>query len=136
LIGGNLSLLAMTLGARRRGPVDNTGCIVLLEDVTEDTYRIDGYLTSLLRAGWFDGVTGVALGGWHECSPLAEITAVCRELLGPLGIPMVSELGFGHGPAAHSLPLGQPATLVAEPGRLPELVVAGGPSTGSGGGDG
>jgi len=123
LIGGNLSLLAMTLGARRRPPVDNTDTIVLLEDITEDTYRIDGYLTSLLRSGWFDGVAGIALGSWHQCSPLAEITAVCSELLAPLGIPMVSELGFGHGPAAHSIPLGQPGTLIAEHGRLPELVM-------------
>lgn len=130
LIGGNLSLLAMSLGARRRPPIDNTGTIALLEDITEDTYRIDGYLTSLLRAGWFDGVVGIALGSWNQCSPLTEITALCRELLEPLGIPMVSELGFGHGPAAHSIPLGQLGTLAAEPGRRPELVMD--PSTGSG----
>jgi len=124
LIGGNASLLAMTLGARRRRPVDNTGAIALLEDVTEETYRIDGYLTSLLRAGWFDGVVGIALGGWQACSPLDEIEALCQELLAPLGVPMVAELGFGHGPAAHSLPLGRRGTLVAEPGRPPELVMA------------
>jgi muramoyltetrapeptide carboxypeptidase len=144
LIGGNLSLLAMTLGARRRRPVDNTGTIALLEDTSEDTYRIDGYLTSLLRSGWFDGVTGIALGSWRDCRSLAEITDVCTELLVPLGIPMISELGFGHGAAAHSIPLGQPGTLIAESGRSPELVMTRdsaigaeprGPSTSSGGGD-
>ena len=124
LVGGNVSLLAMTLGARRRRPLDNRGTLALLEDVHEETYRLDGYLTSLLRAGWFDGVVGIALGGWEDCSPLAEVEALCQELLGPLGVPMVSELGFGHGPAAHSLPLGRPGTLVAEPGRPPELVMA------------
>ena len=124
LIGGNLSLLARTLGARRRGLVANRGTIALLEDIAEDTYRIDGYLTTLLRSGWFDGVVGVALGSWLECSPLVEITAVCQELLGPLEIPIVSELGFGHSPASHSIPLGHPATLHAEPGRPPELVMA------------
>ncbi len=123
LVGGNLSLLAMTLGARRRLRVDNTGTIALLEDITEDTYRIDGYLTSLLRAGWFDGVAAIALGSWDQCSPLAEINEVCRVLLEPLGVPMVSEFGFGHGPAAPSIPLGLPGTLIAEPGRPPELVV-------------
>ncbi|SDR80216.1 muramoyltetrapeptide carboxypeptidase [Friedmanniella luteola] len=124
LIGGNASLLAMTLGARRRPPLDHRGTIVLLEDVTEETYRIDGYLASLLRAGWFDGVVGIALGSWQACSPLPEIEALCRELLAPLGVPLVWELGFGHGPAAHSLPLGRRGTLVAEPGRPPELVMA------------
>jgi len=123
LIGGNVSLLAMTLGARRRRPVDNSGALALLEDVSEETYRLDGYLTSLLRAGWFDGVAGIALGSWHGCSPLVEIEALCRELLAPLGVPMVWELGFGHGPAAHSLPLGRPATLVAEAGVPPALLV-------------
>ena len=124
LIGGNLSLLAMTLGARGRPPLDHRGTIVLLEDVTEDTYRIDGYLTSLLRAGWFDEVAGIALGSWLSCGPLDQIRALCLELLGPLQVPMVWELGFGHGPAAHSIPLGCPATLVAEPGSVPQLVFA------------
>ena len=124
LVGGNVSLLAMTLGARRRRPFDHTGTLALLEDVHEETYRIDGYLTSLLRAGWFDGVAGIALGSWQDCSPLPQIRDLCQELLAPLGVPMVWELGFGHGPAAHSLPLGHPATLVAEPGQRPELVVA------------
>lgn len=118
LIGGNLSLLAMTLGARRRRPPDNTGCLTLLEDVTEDTYRIDGYLTSLLRAGWFDGVTGIGLGSWLDCAPLPEIRELCLELLGPLGVPIGWELGFGHGAGAPSLPLGIGATLVVDAAQV------------------
>lgn len=113
LIGGNLSLLAMTLGARGR-VVDNADTIALLEDVGEDTYRIDGYLHALLRSGWFDGVRGVALGSWLECGPLDEIRALFLELLEPLGIPVAWEMGFGHGPGALSVPLGVAATLVVE----------------------
>jgi len=114
LIGGNLSLLSMTTGARDRPPLDNRGCIALLEDFTESTYRIDGYLHALLRSGWFDGVTGIALGSWARCSPVEEIHALCLELLGPLGVPMVGEVGFGHGPGAHSIPLGVPGVLRAD----------------------
>jgi muramoyltetrapeptide carboxypeptidase len=114
LIGGNLSLLAMTTGARTRPPLDNSGCLALLEDYTESTYRIDGYLQTLLRSGWFDGVTGIALGSWAECSPVAEIHALCLEILAPLGVPIVGEIGFGHGPAAHSVPLGVPGVLLAD----------------------
>lgn len=124
LIGGNLSLLAMTLGARRRPPLHHSGTIALLEDVTEETYRLDGYLTSLLRAGWFDGVAGIALGSWLDCSPEGEIIDLCLELLGPLGVPMVSGLGFGHAAAAPSVPLGCTGLLVAEPGTRPELIMA------------
>ncbi|KAA1395867.1 S66 peptidase family protein [Aeromicrobium ginsengisoli] len=122
LIGGNLSLLSMTTGARGRPRLDNTGCIALLEDFTESTYRIDGYLHTLLRSGWFDGVTGVALGSWARCSPVDEIHALCVELLGPLGIPVVGELGFGHGPGAQSIPLGVPGVLLAGDSPALQLV--------------
>lgn len=125
LIGGNLSLLAMTIGARTRPPVDNTGTVVLLEDVTEDTYRIDSYLQCLLRSGWFDGVAGVALGSWLDCGPLTEIHELVRDALGPLGIPVAAELGFGHGPAAASLPLGVRARLVAPENEAPRLELPG-----------
>lgn len=58
LTGGNLSLLAMTLGARGRPPLDNAGRIGLLEDVTEAPYKIDGMLHSLLRAAGSTGWPG------------------------------------------------------------------------------
>lgn len=121
IIGGNLSLLAMTLGAHGRPVADHSGCIALLEDVEEEPYRLDGLLTSLLRAGWFDGVAGIALGSWHDCGDLGEVRALAEELLTPLGVPLVWELGFGHGPHAASIPLGVRGTLVA--GSAPELVI-------------
>lgn len=120
LVGGNLSLLALTLGARRNQPLDQGGTIVLLEDVTEDSYRIDGYLQSLLRAGWFDGVRGIARGSWRSCD-LDQVKSLVAELLAPLGVPIVWELGFGHGPASFSVPLGVSARLDA--GSSPSLTV-------------
>lgn len=120
LIGGNLSLLAGTLGARRRPPIDHRGAIAVLEDVGEDTYKFDGYLTALLRAGWFDVVRGVVLGGWRDCD-LDEVRALVEELLVPLGVPLVWEFGFGHGPASACLPLGVDAVLDA--GDAPTLTL-------------
>lgn len=122
LIGGNLSVLSMTLGARTRPPLDNRGCIALLEDVGEDTYKYDGYLVSLLRAGWFDGVTGIVLGSWFE-SQLPEVRSLVEELLVPLGVPLVWEFGFGHGDAPLCLPLGVDAVLDA--GARPTLTLGG-----------
>lgn len=121
LVGGNLSLLSMTLGAKGRPPVDHRGCIVLLEDVGEETYRVDGFLQSVLRAGVLDGVAGIALGGWHECGPLPEIRSLVLETLSPLGVPVLWEVGFGHGPAAPSVPLGVTGTVRG--GAEPALVV-------------
>lgn len=128
LAGGNLSLLAMTVGARDRSrPAEPR--VVLLEDVDEPAYRLDGYLQALLRAGWFDTVTGVALGSWLNCGEPGEGEAEIRDLvadtLRPLGIPVLAGLGFGHGPAAASLPLGAQVVLSAEPGD-PGLRVVGG----------
>lgn len=124
LIGGNLSLLAQTVGDRGRQPLENAGTIALLEDIGEDTYRIDGFLQTLLRAGWFDGVQAVALGSWQDCNTPEQIRALFLEVLAPLKFPMVWELGFGHGPAAHSIPLGVPGTLRAAAGSTPELVLS------------
>ncbi|MFI5084995.1 MAG: LD-carboxypeptidase [Actinomycetales bacterium] len=121
LTGGNLSLLAMTMGAGGKAKSPNRGRIGLLEDVTEDVYKLDGLLTTLLRSGWFEGMAGLALGSWKDCGEPAEVKALCTELLAPLGIPLVWELGFGHGAGAHTIPLGVSAVLTAD--DSPRLVL-------------
>lgn len=122
LVGGNLSLLAAGVGTPESRPAD--GAIALLEDVDEDVYRIDRMLTHLLRAGWFDGVRGLALGSWTSCGPAGEVRSLMLDRLGPLGVPMVWDLGFGHHAGALTVPLGVPAELDADAARL----VVGGPS--------
>ncbi|KAA1420072.1 LD-carboxypeptidase [Mumia zhuanghuii] len=123
LIGGNLAVLAMTIGARSR-PAPRPGpYVALLEDVNEEPYRIDGFLTSLLRSGWFDDVAGIVLGSWDDCGDLEAVREVCTERLGPLGVPIAWELGFGHGPAAPSIPLG---TVVDLDASTPALTIRSG----------
>jgi muramoyltetrapeptide carboxypeptidase len=43
---------------------------------------------------------------------------VVLDRLGRLGVPVVWELGFGHGPSSLTVPLGIPATLDADAGTL------------------
>lgn len=121
--GGNLSLLASTIGSRTALP-SRDGAIAFIEDVTEEPYRIDGYLTSLLRSGWFDGVVGVALGDFTECGPKddkanpAQAIEVCAERLGRLGVPILSGIPIGHGDSNRTLGLGVPAELDADAGTF------------------
>lgn len=109
-VGGCLALLAGELGTPTGRP-GVPGGILLLEDVGEKTYRLDGFLTHLLRCGWLDGVAGIVLGSWHDCEPVDELI---RDRLVPLGVPIVGELGFGHGPTNLAVPLGVTATLDAD----------------------
>jgi muramoyltetrapeptide carboxypeptidase len=116
-VGGNLSLLASTVGAPGAF-VPPDGSLVLLEEVNEEAYRVDRMLTQLLRSGWFTGVSGVALGSWTGCDTLDDVRDVVTDLLVGLGIPVVWELGFGHCPDQLTIPLGVEATLDADQGTL------------------
>ncbi|MFE4870005.1 LD-carboxypeptidase [Streptomyces sp. NPDC056682] len=117
-LGGCLSLLATALATPHARP-SAAGGLLLLEDVGEEDYRLDRTLTQLLRSGWLEGVTGVALGSWQECGPYEEkVRPVLYERLSRLGVPVVERLGFGHCGAALTMPLGVPAVLDADGGTL------------------
>ena len=94
------------------------GCILLLEDVREECYRLDRMLTQLLRSGALDGVAGVALGTWAGCGPPEAVRQVMTDRLGGLGVPVAWGLGFGHVAPQPTVPLGVPAELDAGPGTL------------------
>ncbi|MEU4092342.1 LD-carboxypeptidase [Streptomyces sp. NPDC026673] len=116
-VGGCLALLASGLGTPD-GRSGVAGGILLLEDIGEEPYRIDRMLTQLLRAGWLDGVAGIALGSWRDCGPYEEVREVLHDRLGGLGVPVVEELGFGHCETSLTVPLGVPAVLDADAGTL------------------
>ncbi|MEW2152373.1 LD-carboxypeptidase [Streptomyces albidoflavus] len=116
-LGGCVSLLAAELGVAHTRP-SATGGLLLIEDIGEEAYRLDRILTQLLRARWLDGMRGVALGSWEECGPYEEVRAVLRDRLGPLGVPVAEEFGFGHGEGALTMPFGLPAELDADAGTL------------------
>ncbi|WP_232664028.1 S66 peptidase family protein [Pseudonocardia sp. TRM90224] len=112
-VGGTLSLIVSTLGVAGV-PAPPDGSIVLLEDITEAPYRIDHFLTHLLRSGWFDTVAGVVLGSWLKCGKPERVHDVMVDRLGGLGIPVVEEFGFGHAEGQLSVPLGASVVLDAD----------------------
>ncbi|MFI0537339.1 LD-carboxypeptidase [Streptomyces sp. WSLK1-3] len=116
-LGGCLCLLASELGSAHARPGARGG-LLCLEDVGEETYRLDRCLTQLLRAGWLDGVRGVLLGSWERCEPYERVRALLLDRLGGLGVPVVEEFGFGHGEGALTIPFGVSAELDADTGTL------------------
>lgn len=116
LVGGTISLLSAMVGTPHAFP--GRGAIAVLEDIGEEAYRLERFLTHLRRSGFFDGVVGIAVGDLIDCTPPAQVQAVVRDRLGGLDVPVVGDLTFGHGPRQASLWLGRPATLDAGAGTL------------------
>lgn len=121
LIGGNLALIAATLGTPYQ--VEPAGGILFIEEVGEAAYRVDRLLTQLLLAGVFEGVAGIAVGGFSERPDLdtpgyVDSMEIVAERLSPLGIPIAADFPFGHIPLSWTLPEGVPARLDASAGTL------------------
>jgi muramoyltetrapeptide carboxypeptidase len=118
LLGGNLSMLASSVGTRDLP--DLTGAVLLLEDVAEAPYRVDRMLTHLRRAGVLGSLAGVAVGQFTACADEwpVSIVDVLAERLGDLGVPVLGGLPLGHGDAPLTVPVGVPAVLDVAAGTL------------------
>lgn len=125
LIGGNLSVLAATIGTPFQPHFKDA--IFFFEDVEEKPYRFDNWLTQLLNAGLLQQVAGVAVGNNKNCiDPDAAkskefhqtVEDVLKDRLLPLGVPVVMGLPFGHVHENATLPVGLQATLDAVNGDL------------------
>jgi muramoyltetrapeptide carboxypeptidase len=113
VVGGNLAMLCATAGTPFQLRAE--GCILALEDVGEAPYRIDRMLEQLRQSGQLDGVAGIALGSWRGCRVPEgvdwSLDDIFLEHFAPLGVPVVADLPFGHGPDNIGLPLGRTVHL-------------------------
>jgi muramoyltetrapeptide carboxypeptidase len=121
LVGGNLSLLAATVGTPYQ--VRSRGAILFMEEVGEPVYRVDRLLSQLLLAGIFDGVAGILAGAFSaspdEGSPdLPTAAEVLHNRLQDLGIPIGFGYPFGHVGDTWTLPVGGTARLDTQAGTL------------------
>jgi muramoyltetrapeptide carboxypeptidase len=110
-VGGTLTLLTSSLGTCTSRPA--RGGILLIEDVTEEEYRIDRMLTQLRRSGYLDGVAGIVAGTFTDCGAPETIQDILAERLGPLGVPMLAWANVGHGGQFQAFPVGIAAELDA-----------------------
>ncbi len=121
LLPANLTVATHLLGTPMQPELD--GVILAIEDVGEAPYRIDRMLTQWRMSGALSKIAGVALGSFTRCEapaniPSFSVSEVLRDRLGDLGIPVVSDLPFGHQAPNAALPVGVMATLDAEEGIL------------------
>ena len=116
LVGGNVAMLSSEVGTRNS--LRAASSIAVLEEIGEETYRLDRMLTQLLRTGWFDDVLGIVLGTFTDCGLLASVRELVEDRLGPLGVPLVWGAPIGHEDRNLAFPYGVPAVLDADAGRL------------------
>ena len=70
LVGGNLCLMATTLGTPYE--IDTKGKILFIEELGECTYKVDRLLHQLKHSGKLSEVEGIILGNFKNCDPEHE----------------------------------------------------------------
>lgn len=115
LTGGNLSLVAATLGTPYE--IDTHGAILYLEEVDEPPYRIDRLLWQLYLAGKLNSAAGIVFGECINCKNEKHSSYTLIEILidicGRLNKPSFYGLSAGHGACKATLPLGVKAQMDA-----------------------
>lgn len=119
IVGGNLTLIAALMGTPFE--IETAGNILVLEDVDEEVYRIDRMLTQLALAGKFHRAAGVVFGRCTDCGDRNSgfsLEDILRDRFGPMSVPAISGLSFGHIENKLTLPIGGMAALDADDGTL------------------
>ncbi len=112
ITGGNLSLLAGTLGSPYE--VNTGGRLLFIEDVSEEPYRIDKNLTALALAGKFDDAAGIIFGIFADCEASEESLTLDRiidDVVLPCGRPAIKGFHAGHIYPQPTIPMGASAIL-------------------------
>ncbi len=109
LVGGNLALIANLVGTPWQ--VDSAGAVVLLEEVGEQPYALDRYLTHTGLGGALDGAVGALVGDLVRCGDADAAMAVVDERLRHVGIPGLGAAPIGHGTRNVAVPWGARVVL-------------------------
>ena len=117
LVGGNLSLIAGTIGTPYE--INTKDRILFIEEIGERTYCVDRMLTQLRLAGKFDDCAGIVFGDFNDCPveyPQFGLTLeeVIRDVAAPCGKPIFTGLQAGHVSPKLTLPLGVQCRMDAD----------------------
>lgn len=118
LVGGNLSILADSIGTTSE--VVTEGCILMLEEIDEDLYRLDRMLTHLKRAGKFNNLAGLVIGHTTDLRDtsgfLEGFESMVMDKVRTTSYPVGWGLPFGHETPNHAWVLGQQTLIVVNAG--------------------
>jgi muramoyltetrapeptide carboxypeptidase len=114
IVGGNLSLLYAMQGSKT--DIETKGKILFLEDLDEYLYHIDRMILSLKRAGKFDDLAGLIVGGMTDMKDnLVPFGQSAEEIISyhlkDKNYPICFDFPCGHIDRNLALPLGLEATL-------------------------
>lgn len=126
LLGGNLSLVCMAIGTKWQLPLE--GNILLLEDLNEPDFKIDGLFWQLTNAYDLSKCKGIIFGNFMNCQYEQDekrkgIIAIVKAYFANLNIPVMFNYSSGHEQPMTSLPIGGKIKFNAETG-LVEIIEA------------
>ena len=123
LVGGNLIIFTLTQSTPYR--VDTSGRVLFLEDIREDAWRVDNYLTTLGLSGDISRASGVILGEFPEpqvTAPTPSIEEVAIDRIRRFtNKPSIINFpcchgGDEHGHFVYPLPIGGRVSVDADEG--------------------
>ena len=118
VIGGCLTLLCRSLGTPWEVKTRNK--ILLLEDVNEPLYKIDGMLCHLKQAGKFNRVRGIVFGEMVNCQSFGpdrrnkesgSFKGILNDVFADSSFPILTNFPSGHGREMLTMPMGVEARL-------------------------
>jgi len=123
IIGGNLSLIADTIGTPYE--IDLKGKILFIEEIGEEPYQIDRMLTQLRLSGKLKEAEGIILGDFNNCvaktlkyDDSLTLKQVIEDIIKPIERPTIANLRAGHCEPIVTLPFGVKAKLDANKKEL------------------
>jgi len=127
ILGGNLTVLTAIIGSPYLPNFDN--CILFLEDVGEDIYRIDRMMTTLKLAGVLGRIRGFVFGTCSECEPgqgygSLTLEEVFNDHIKPLNVPAWQGAMIGHRQPQFTIGQGIQVEIDASAGRIKMLEAA------------
>lgn len=121
LWGGNLAMLCSLIGTPWLPQIENG--ILVIEDVNEHPFRIERMLLQLHQCGVLATQQAIVTGSFtstalSEYDNGFDFPTVWQRIREVSGLPVISDLDFGHGPDTVTLPLGATATLQVNQGQV------------------